>query len=196
MSDQPNNPPSGSAPDDPPGQGSTPPWENSPASPPGSDQGWGDSGGSATSPDFGPPPNYGQPGYGEAAYGQPGMEPEKTSGMAVTALVLGILGLLASITLVFFFVGGPLGLVALILGIIAITKIKPGSGLKGKGMAIAGAITGGLGLLVAIGITILGVSVFQSGEFQEMLDSPEFQEELERQLEDQEGVDPEDLEDL
>lgn len=66
-------------------------------------------------------------------------QPLKTSAMAIWSLVLSILGLLI--------VGlGPL--IGLILGIIAIVKIKnPANRLKGMGLAIAGTVIGGVLLL-------------------------------------------------
>lgn len=67
------------------------------------------------------------------------------TGMAVAALVLGILGLLTSA----FLLGGLLGLVAVILGVIALSKIKRGEA-GGRGMAIGGIITGILAMLVTI----------------------------------------------
>lgn len=67
------------------------------------------------------------------------------TGMAVASLVLGILGLLTSA----FLLGGLLGLVAVILGVIALSKIKRGEA-GGRGMAVGGIITGILAMLVTI----------------------------------------------
>ncbi len=66
-------------------------------------------------------------------------------GMAVASLVLGILGILTS----FFLLGGLLGLVALILGFVALGKIKKGEA-DGRGMAIGGIITGAIALLLTV----------------------------------------------
>ena len=66
-------------------------------------------------------------------------------GMAVASLVLGILGLLTS----FFLIGGLLGLVAVILGVVALGKIKRGEA-DGRGMAIGGIVTGAIALLLTI----------------------------------------------
>lgn len=58
--------------------------------------------------------------------------PAKTSGMAISSLVLGILGM---------FTCGATALVGLILGIIAMTKVKRSGGkLGGNGIALAGVI--------------------------------------------------------
>lgn len=78
--------------------------------------------------------------------------------MAVAALVLGILGLLSSITVV----GGILlGLLAIIFGIVASKRAKRGEA-GGRGMAITGIVTGTLGILVVIGLIAFGVSLLNS----------------------------------
>jgi prepilin-type processing-associated H-X9-DG protein len=70
--------------------------------------------------------------------GAPG--PGKTSALAITSLVLGILGL---------FTCGVTSLVGLILGIVALVKVsRSGGQLSGKGLAIAGICTSGLFLLM------------------------------------------------
>jgi prepilin-type processing-associated H-X9-DG protein len=68
----------------------------------------------------------------------------KTSGLAITSLVLGILGLVTcGITIL---LSAPIGL---ILGIVSITKIGKSQGqLKGRGLALAGIITSGVSLLL------------------------------------------------
>lgn len=82
------------------------------------------------------------------------------AGMAITALVLGILALLLFWTVV---LGVVLGLVALILGPIASGRAKRGIS-SGRGMAITGAILGLLGLLGAVAVgALFGVAFFKSG---------------------------------
>ena len=93
-------------------------------------------------------PGYGQPAYGQPGYGQPGYaQPTRGgSGLAVAALVLGILALLSFITII----GGiALGLVAVILGFIARGKARAGTG-SGSGLALGGIITGLIGMLLAL----------------------------------------------
>jgi hypothetical protein len=78
------------------------------------------------------------------------------AGMAITALILGILALLLFWTIV----GGVLfGIVALILGPIASGRAKRGVS-SGRGMAITGAILGLVGLLASIALIIFGVTIF------------------------------------
>lgn len=80
----------------------------------------------------------------------------KTSTLAVTGMILGIFGLC-------FF---PLGIAALILGIVALTQIAdPARALTGRGMALAATILGGLSitlipvaLLIAILLPALGAA--------------------------------------
>ncbi|MFG1790727.1 DUF4190 domain-containing protein [Nocardia sp. NPDC049149] len=102
-----------------------------------------------------PPGQYPPPGYppqGGYPGGQPAwQESPKGKGLAITALVLGILALLSCWTLV----GGYLfGVLAIIFGLIAAVR----SG--GKGMAITGLVLGALGLIAAIVFTIVGYSFF------------------------------------
>ncbi|MFO8058965.1 MAG: DUF4190 domain-containing protein [bacterium] len=102
-------------------------------SPPGPDQ------------QYGPPGAPGQPPYG-AQYGArpPMQQGPKTSGLAIAALVLGILG---------FCSYGFLGIIGLILGLVAISQINKSEGQTGgKGLAIAGSITGGASLILGVGL--------------------------------------------
>lgn len=66
--------------------------------------------------------------------------PAKTSGMAITSLVLGILG---------FFTCGFTALIGLILGIISLVKIKGSKGaLKGDGLSLAGIIVSAVSFIM------------------------------------------------
>ncbi len=71
---------------------------------------------------------------------------DKTSGLAVASLILGLLGFFTGC----IGVGIILGLIGLVLGIVAVTQIgKPGKPARGTGMAVTGIVLGGLSLLVA-----------------------------------------------
>ena len=72
----------------------------------------------------------------------PGTAQHPSKALAIWALVLSILSILTSIV---FFVAFPLAVAALIMGIIALVKKKPG-----KGMSIASIVMGGLALLIFI----------------------------------------------
>lgn len=99
----------------------------------------------------------GQPGYGGAAdpgYGQPPRSAGK--GLAIAALVCGILALLTSWTVI----GGVvLGIAAVICGIVAMVKANKGTG-GGKGMAVAGIVTGILGIIASIVFVVVVGSIF------------------------------------
>lgn len=77
-----------------------------------------------------------------ASAGRPAISPggpTKTSGMAITSLVLGILGIVTC---------GVTSLFGAILGIIALVRINKSQGhLSGNGLAIAGIVTSGLFVL-------------------------------------------------
>jgi len=107
---------------------------------------------------------YGQPGQpyqggpGQYGHGGPpaGMRPR--NGLGIAALVLGILAILTSITVV----GGVLfGLVAIVLGFIGRGRAKRGEATNG-GMAMAGIITGIIGLLLSAALIAFGVSLVNS----------------------------------
>jgi len=71
---------------------------------------------------------------------QPTGAPSKTSGLAVTSLVLGILGVLTC---------GLTSLVGLVLGIVALVRINKSQGqLRGQGLAMAGTIISAVFLLL------------------------------------------------
>ena len=92
-----------------------------------------------------------------AAY-QPPAAASGGSGLAIAALVLGILALVTCFTVV----GGVvLGLLAIIFGIIAVRGANRGV-RTGKGMAIGGIVTGALGLVLAIVLIAVGVSILNS----------------------------------
>ena len=87
------------------------------------------------------PDPAGQSAYATpVAHGQGG-----TNGLAVTSLVLSIIGFLTG----FIFIGIVLDIIAIILGIIGMRKST------GKGMAIAGVVIGAIGLL----LTLLWISL-------------------------------------
>ncbi len=97
-----------------------------------------------------PPSPYGQPP--QPPYGQPPSSPygpappmyqgPKTNGFAIAALVLGILG---------FCSGSITGILGVIFGIVALNQIKNSvEPMGGRGMAIAGIITGGISLAIYI----------------------------------------------
>ncbi|KZM68058.1 DUF4190 domain-containing protein [Nocardia terpenica] len=118
---------------------------------------------------------YGWPGCpgnappGGAFPGQPGQpywqEPQ-SRGLAITALVLGILALLSCWTV---FGGIIFGLLALIFGIIATVKSRRGTA-AGGGMAITGLILGLLGLIAAIVLVAIGVTFFVNNGGKDFVD--------------------------
>jgi hypothetical protein len=105
------------------------------------------------------PPNYGAPppppppggGYGAPPPGYGG-QPQQSSVMAIISLVTGILGVLCCGSFIF-------AIAALILGFLARREIEQSGGLKkGSGMATAGIILGGIGIVISIVWTILWIT--------------------------------------
>ncbi|MCR6493056.1 DUF4190 domain-containing protein [Cellulomonas sp. P24] len=117
---------------------------------------------------------YGQQAYGQPAYGQqyaapqytsypqsgtyaPGAQwaqPQKTNGMAIAALVLGLAGIVTA---------GAAGILGLIFGIIGMRQISR-TGDAGKGMAIAGIVLGSLGILFFALVVIGFVMALATGD--------------------------------
>ena len=71
-----------------------------------------------------------------------------TSGLAIASMITGII---SPITCCCQPVSGPLAIAALTMGIISLSKIKSSNGaLRGGGMAIAGIVLGGIGILMTL----------------------------------------------
>jgi Domain of unknown function (DUF4190) len=109
---------------------------------------------------WGPPPApaYGYPGY-------PGYPPSLPAGMATAALVLGIVALVLCWT---GFGGILLGLLAVVFGTIAVLRARRGQG-GGQGRAIAGLVTGGLGLVLGAVFLFVWINFFTSSGFSDYL---------------------------
>lgn len=91
-----------------------------------------------------PPPGY-PPGYGQPQWGAP----PKNEGMAVGALVCGIIGTLCGVIGCFGVVIGP---VAIVLGVVARRRIRDNGGFtRGDGLALAGIVLGIIGTVASIG---------------------------------------------
>ncbi|MEU4403202.1 DUF4190 domain-containing protein [Streptosporangium sp. NPDC023963] len=97
---------------------------------------------------------YGQPGGGYDPYGQPGgydpyggygKPPKGNNGMAIAALIMGIVGL--------FSCGLP-SIVGAVLGHISLGQINR-TGEEGRGMAVAGLVLSYFGILCWLGVVLL-----------------------------------------
>ena len=96
---------------------------------------------------YGQPP-YGQPAFYGQAYGYPPVVVQRTNGMAVASLVLGILWL--------YWIGSVL---ALVFGYVAKRQIRE-RGEAGSGMATAGIVLGWVGVgILALGV-LFGVAAY------------------------------------
>jgi hypothetical protein len=100
---------------------------------------------------------YQQPIRPDYQYQQQFQEPvqKPSSGMAVASMVLGIVAFLFSCV---YFIAIPAAIVGLILGIVSIKGRK-----GGKGMAIAGIILSGIGIVIAL-ILIFSAAALMSNE--------------------------------
>jgi hypothetical protein len=113
-----------------------------------------------------PQPQYDQPQYGQPAYGQhPAGFGSPKNGFGVAALVLGILSLFSW----FLFIGGLLGLIAIVLGVLGRKRARRREATNG-GMALAGIITGAIGLLLTVLWISFFAAIFTSDEGRDLID--------------------------
>jgi len=108
-----------------------------------------------------PPPSFNQPPPPSFNQGPPppppsgqfyGGVPDKASGFAITALILGIVSFLTG-----WCCGGPLAIVALIFAILDLSNIKKGKASdRGKGMDIAALILSGITIVIWLILLIIG----------------------------------------
>jgi len=96
-----------------------------------------------------------QPAQPEVPAAPPGIV---RNGLGVAALVLGVLSL---VFMLLFPPGGVIvGILAVVFGIIGVRRVGRGEATN-RGQAVAGAITGGIGLLVSVVLlAILGSFIF------------------------------------
>jgi hypothetical protein len=92
---------------------------------------------------FGPLPGQAQPMYQGYGYPYPMIPAQLPKGMAITGMVLGIVGLLTAL----FYIGGVVGIIGLIFSIIGLRAANRGRA-AGRGMAIAGLVTSILAIVV------------------------------------------------
>jgi hypothetical protein len=117
--------------------------------------------GKETPPPSPPPPPGAPPGWSAPVPSGPGRSASTAprNGLGIAALILSIIGLISGIIPILFWMAGILGLVALILGIIGARRAKQGYATNRR-MSTAGAILGGLAIVMSIiGIVIIA-SVF------------------------------------
>ncbi len=121
-------------------------------------------------PDYGaPPPDpAAQPAYDPYAPGPP-----RSNAPAIVALVTGIIGLVLSWIPGINLLSVILAIVAVITGVIGLRNAALAGG---RGMAVAGIITGVLGFLLAL-LILVGLA--------NVVSDPAFRQELDRQLEEQ-----------
>ncbi|MEU7059695.1 DUF4190 domain-containing protein [Streptomyces sp. NPDC046197] len=117
-------------------------------------------------PQSGPGYGYPQPGAAHpvappVAYPQGpgyGMPMQPSNGMGTTGLVLGIIGLVCSLTFILWFFGVLLGILGIIFGAIGRGKANRGEATN-KGAATAGLVCG---IVATVVLPLLGLLVFAS----------------------------------
>ncbi|MFD7094822.1 DUF4190 domain-containing protein [Streptomyces xanthophaeus] len=114
----------------------------------------------------GPPGYPGQQAYGGYPYGGR----QLSNGFGITALVLGILAVVAAFGCITAFLAVPIGIGAVVYGVLGRGKAARGEADNG-GMALAGLITGSVGIGLGALITTLMFSGFWLDSWD---DDPEF----------------------
>ena len=106
-----------------------------------------------------PPPAYPPNAYPQS-YGDIS-RPQGQNGLAIASLCVGIAGLPLS-----FFCGvlGLAGIVAVILGVIALNQIKQ-TGQDGRGLAIGGIVVGGISTLLAVILIVVFAAAIGSIDY-------------------------------
>lgn len=123
-----------------------------------------------------PPAQHGLP---PQHHGPPGQQP--SNGMAVAALVLGILAIV--FFFVFFPIGFVLGVLAIVFGLIGRSRAKRDPRLGRKGMALAGAILGAIAIVLVIIVgVIIGIVISEADDINS-LDQQEIEQQLEEEFE-------------
>jgi hypothetical protein len=84
------------------------------------------------------------------------------NGLAVGALVVGIIALLTALPMVFFFLAGPLALIGLVLGLLGLRAANRGRG--NRGLAKGGVATSLIALVLSVVGLILAITLFNTFE--------------------------------
>ncbi|WP_329117833.1 DUF4190 domain-containing protein [Streptomyces sp. NBC_01465] len=100
------------------------------------------------------PTNSPESPWGPPPTGIPGMPPpvmqqQPRNGLGTAALVVGIVGTLLGTLIFLFWLAGPLGILALIFGIVGLGRVRKGQA-NNKGIAIAGIALGGVATALAV----------------------------------------------
>ncbi|MFG2563614.1 DUF4190 domain-containing protein [Streptomyces sp. NPDC048496] len=93
---------------------------------------------------------------------------QNRNGLAVAAMVLGIISLSTSV----FLIGGPLGVIGLVLGVVALITTKR-TGI-GRGKAIAAVVTSAIAIAVSVLIAVF--MVWYANHTQECYQPDSFQQ--------------------
>lgn len=95
--------------------------------------------------------------------------PPASNGPAIAALVVGILALVFALLPFTFFLGVVCGLAAAVLAAAGLRRASR-PGVPGRGMAVAGLVTGLLGLVIGVLWVVGFVALANNADFQERFD--------------------------
>ncbi|QLE71931.1 DUF4190 domain-containing protein [Streptomyces rectiverticillatus] len=106
-----------------------------------------------------PGQHYGHPG----AYYPPYPPPAPRNGLGTAAMIVGICGAAIGLVPFLFFLSGPLGVTALILGLCALRLVRRGEAMN-RGMALTGTILGGVATVMAVGGLLLMLFIIDKAD--------------------------------
>lgn len=127
----------------------------------------------------------------DAPAGGGAARPSGQNGPAIGALVCGILGLVLFLVPI---LGLLLAVVGLVLGIVGVRRARDPA-VPGRGLSIAGIVTGALGTLIGLWYLVGLVGVFTDEEFRDMMERLQEGEDPEEVIEDMEDLEQEPVED-
>jgi hypothetical protein len=106
----------------------------------------------------------------------PTRRPARTSTSAGLSLAFGLLALALCLIPVLGVIAFPLGFLSVLTALLGLRAIRR-YGMAGRGLALAGLVTGGIGLLVAFSLLLTFIQSFRTPEWREDLDEfDEFRE--------------------
>jgi hypothetical protein len=96
--------------------------------------------------------------------------PARTSTSSGLSLAFGLLALALCWTPVLGIIAFPLGFLAVLTALLGLRAIRR-FGVAGRGLALAGLVTGGIGLLVAFSLFLAFMQSFRTSEWREDVDT-------------------------
>lgn len=102
-------------------------------------------------------PAYGTPGYAGPVYPAPVYPARPSSGVAIAAMICGIVGFVFSWATLFILIPVLVSIAAVILGHVALGQLKKNPNLGGRGMAITGLVLGYIPIAITLILLVIAI---------------------------------------